>query len=176
VGDTLARLGITTPPPGAFTALGLGFPAFRQVSFSVPTDFGAGPPQNTALAVARMDYALSDRSLIYGRDAYTNRDIFRGALSFSPFAGFNTGVSEVDHNAAFNWLFPISSVGCCASPGATPWTGNFKINYNRINISRQIDTNTLGPRLFLTGHPASNLGGVLTLFPGDVPFDPTLNS
>src|SRR5262249_2095433 len=120
VGDTLGLLGLPPPPAtgGAFAALGAGFPAFRQVSFNVPTDFGAGFPQDTGMAIARADYALSDRSLIYGRYAYLGRDIYRGAFSASPFAGFNTGLGEIDHNAQLNWLFPISSVGCCASPGA----------------------------------------------------------
>jgi hypothetical protein len=53
---------------------------------------------------------------------------------------------------------------------------NLKAQYERINISRNIDTNTFGPRLVLTGYPASGFGGVPSGFPGDQPFAPELNS
>src|SRR5262249_31786183 len=76
-------LGLLAPGGGATLAT----PAFDQVFFDVGTNIGGGLPQDTALAVARLDWTKSDRSLIYGRYVYTNRDFFRSSLSFSPFAG-----------------------------------------------------------------------------------------
>ena len=123
-----------------------------------------------------MDWTISDRSLIYGRYVYTGRDIFRGALSFSPFAGFNTGVDEMDHNAMINWLYTLSGPDCCSGPGASPWLMNLKASYSRVNLTRSDDINTIGPRLAPTGFAFSNLGGFPLAFPGDFPFDPNLNS
>jgi hypothetical protein len=182
--DTVTQLG----GPGAFaatspflalgtTAATAGLPAFQQVFFDVPTNIGGGLPQDTALAVARLDWTKSDRSLIYGRYVYSGRDFFRGALSFSPFAGFNSGVHELDHDAQINWLYTLSGPDCCSAPGASPWLMNLKANFNRVNLRRNNDINTAGvPRLAPTGFAFSNIGGFPLANPGDFPFDPNLNS
>jgi hypothetical protein len=182
VGQTLSLLGLspTTFPPSAgpvsFAALPLGTPAFDRVFFDVPVDIGGGLPQDTALAHARLDWSKSDRSLIYGRYIFTDRDIFRGALSFSPFAGFNTGVRDRDHSAIINWLYTLSGPDCCSGPGVSPWLMNLKASYSRINLTRNNDFNTIGPRLAPTGFDFSNLGGFPLAFPGDSPFNPNFNS
>lgn len=176
VSDTLALLGTTTTPLGLFSGLPATLPAFGTVFFNTQNDWGAGFPQDTLFTVNRLDYTLSDRTLIYGRYAYVDRDIYTGAFGFSPFAGFNTGIGELNHNAQINWLQTLSAPGCCASPGTSPWFMNVKAQYERINISRNIGASTFGPRLFLTGYPASGFGGVPSSFPGDQPFAPGLNS
>jgi carboxypeptidase family protein len=176
VGQTLNLLGTTATPLGLFSGLPAGTPAFQRVFFDVPIDIGGGLPQDTALAHARLDWSKSDRSLIYGRYLFTDRDIYRGALSFSPFFGFNTGVRERDHAAIINWLYTFSGPDCCSGPGATPWLMNLKASYNRINLTRNNDFNTIGPRLAPTGFDFSNLGGFPLAFPGDFPFNPNFNS
>ena len=175
VGDTLAQLG-PTAPGGPFAALPVATPAFQQVFFDVPTDIGGGLPQDTALTTARLDWSKSDSSLIYGRYSFIDRDIYRGAISSSPFAGFNTGVRERDHSALINWLYTLSGPDCCSGPGASPWLMNLKASYSRINLTRNNDFNTIGPRLAPTGFAFSNIGGFPLAFPGDFPFDPNLNS
>ncbi len=145
--DTVAQLGGAgnfVRPPGttspfltlATTPATAGLPAFQQIFFDVPTNLGGGLPQDTALAVGRLDWTKSDRSLIYGRYVYTSRDFFRGSLSFSPFAGFNSGSHDLDHDAQINWLYTLSGPGCCSDPGASPWLMNLKANFNRVNIRR----------------------------------------
>ncbi|MGH9768303.1 MAG: TonB-dependent receptor domain-containing protein, partial [Blastocatellia bacterium] len=108
--------------------------------------------------------------------AYVNRDIFNGAFSNSPFLGFNTGIRELNHNAAINWMYAFGSPGCCPGAGSSNWIMNVKAQYERINLNRQADFNTFGPRLFLTGAQGVGFGGVSTGFPGDLPFNPGLNS
>jgi hypothetical protein len=184
VGETLAALGITATPLGAFSGLGLGATAFNQVFFDVGTNIGGGLPQDTVLTVGRLDYTRSDRSLIYGRYAFVDRDIFRGALSFSPFPGFNTGVRERDHMAVINWLQTLSGPDCCSGPGASAWLMNLKASYNRVNLTRNLDpfvnpaftSFDLTPRLAATGFAGANIGGFPLAFPGDSPFDPNVNS
>src|SRR6266508_3224335 len=130
-----------------------------------------------ALAVSRWDWTKSDRSLIYGRYVYTGRDFFSGSLSFSPFAGFNSGFHDLDHDAQINWLYTLSGPGCCSDPGSSPWLMNLKANFNRVNIRRNNDINTaFSPRLAATGFAFPNIGGFPLAFPGDFPFDGNLNS
>ena len=180
--DTVAALGgapaFATGSPfiAAFTATP-GAAAFNLFRFNVPTDIGGGLPQDTALTITRVDWTKSDRSLIYARYAFVDRDIFRGAISFSPFTGFNTGVNEVDHDAQINWLYTLSGPDCCSGPGSSAWLMNLKANYNRVNLIRKNDLFTAGvPRLAPTGFAFSNIGGFPLGFPGDFPFDPNLNS
>ncbi len=186
VADTAALIGPINPagPFAALVATTPGLPAFDQVFFNVPTDIGGGLPQDSALVVARMDYTPSDRSLIYGRYGFVDRDIFRGALGFNPFRGFNTGVRERDHMAVINWLQTLSGPDCCSGPGSSAWLMNLKASYNRVNLIRNLDpfvnpafgSFALTPRLAPTGFAGANIGGFLLAFPGDFPFDPTLNS
>jgi hypothetical protein len=176
VADTLALLGATPASAGAFGALPAATPAFVENFFNVNNDFGAGLPQDTLLTVNRFDYTLSSNSLIYGRYAYVNRDIYNGAFGFSPFAGYNTGVGEINHNAAINWMQSLGPLGCCPSPGSSTWVMNVKGQYERINLSENIGALTFGPRLFLSGVPSAGFGGVTSAFPGDQPTNPGLNS
>jgi Carboxypeptidase regulatory-like domain len=139
VGDTLALLGIPaggSTPLGLFSSLPLATPAFNAVATNVNTDIGGGLPQDSLFSVTRLDYTLSDRSLVYGRYAYSTRDIYRGALSFSPFFGFNTGVNEQAHNGMINWLQTLSGPNCCSGPGASAWLMNLKAQFSRINLDR----------------------------------------
>jgi len=177
VGQTLGLLGVPSTPFGLFPSLGAATPAFNLVAFNVPTDIGGGLPQDSLFTISRADYTLSDRSLIYGRYAYSTRDIFRGALSFSPFFGFNTGVHELSHNGMINWLQSLSGPNCCSGPGASAWLMNLKAQFSRINLTRNPDVNTVGkPRLASTGFAGANIAGFPIAFPGDFPFDPNLNS
>jgi len=175
VSDTLALLGTTTTG-GAFSALPGTLPAFGEVFFNVNNDFGAGLPQDTLLTVNRLDYTLTNNSLLYGRYAYVDRDIYNGAFGFSPFAGFNTGIGEINHNAAINWMQSLGPLACCPGRGTSTWVMNVKGQYERINLSRNIGFNTPGPRLFLSGYQNAGFGGIQSAFPGDLPFNPGLNS
>ncbi len=165
VADTQALLGAPAFP-GAFGALPAGLPAFGEVFYNVNNDFGAGAPQDTGFAVGRLDYVLSDRNLIYGRYAYVARNLYSGAFAASPYAGYDTGIGEINHNANVNWMHSLSSA----------WTMNLKGQYERINPRLNIGFATPGPRLALTGYSDANIGGVNTAFPGNLPFNPALNS
>ncbi len=177
VADTLALLG-QPAAGGAFSALPGATPAFTELFFNAANDWGVGPPQDTLLNVTRLDYTLDDNDWIYARYAYVSRDIYNGAFSFSPFLGFNTGVYEQNNNIALNWMHAFNDTNCCPAPGVSTsnWILNGKVQYERVNLTRQNGVNTLGPRLLLTNYLSPAFGGVQTNFPGDLPFDPALNS
>ena len=62
-------------PYGAFCNQGaIGIPAFAMVSRTGPIDAGAGPPQNTYLAMGRVDYSLDSRTTLTGRYAVQDAD------------------------------------------------------------------------------------------------------
>jgi hypothetical protein len=165
VGDIRTLTG-TTATTGAFFGLPATTPALGQVSFNVPTDLGAGAPQDTILTVARLDYTFTDRSLIYGRYVFEDRDFYKGAFSFSPFSGFNAGSRERNHNGLINWTQSLAS----------NWVMNAKGSFNRINLNRTLDAQGITPRLFLNNFARTNVGGFQVALPGDLPFDPGLNA
>ena len=165
VADVRALLG-STATTGAFFGLPAATPAFGQVFYNVPTDIGAGAPQDTVMTVGRVDYTFSERSLIYGRYVFEDRDFFAGSFSSSPFAGFNTGSRERNHNALINWTQSLMN----------NWVMNAKGSFNRINLSRSIADRFATPRLFFGNFAGASIGGFPALLPGDLPNDPGLNS
>ena len=166
VGDVLAMTGGAAAPGNAFAALPAGLPAFGQVIYNVPTDAGAGAPQDTVMMVSRLDYTWSDKTHIYGRYSYEYRDLFQGGFTSSPYAGFNTGARERNHGALINLATNVTSA----------WVMNAKGSYNRINFMQNGGSLFPVPRLSMTAYPQTSLGGFLTALPGDQPFDPTWNS
>ena len=195
VNQTLAFLGLPSSTPGSFAGLGLATPAFQTVFTDVNNNFGAGDPQDSIFTINRVDYTLSDHSWLYGRYAYNFRDIFSGAFSFSPVFGFDSGVTDQSHNAAINWLYAFGGGGCATCPASSNWMLNVKAQFERVNIHRRFRNDvittgtpvtpvtgitdgsiTLAPRLLATGFANAGLGGVGFAFPGDLPFNPALNS
>lgn len=150
----------------AFASLPLATPAFGQVFYNVPVDTGAGAPQDTVMTVARLDYTFTDRSLIYGRYAYEDRNFYRGVFSNSPFDDFNTASRSRNHNLLINWTQNIFG----------DWTSNTKASFNRLNFERSLPFNFGAPRLFATDFARAGIGGFPLALPGDIPFDPSINS
>src|SRR5262249_59748885 len=81
-----------------FGGLPSSLPAFGQTRFSVPTDQGAGNPQNSYQTVARVDWNLSEKTQIYGRYALENQDQFAGTVNYSPYAGFDSRQTNPNNN------------------------------------------------------------------------------
>jgi hypothetical protein len=149
-----------TATTGAFAALPATTPAFGLVQFPVATDTGVGAPQDTWMTVGRLDWNLTERSLMYARYAFEDRDLYGGTFSFSPFNGFNTGSRERNHSALWNWSNSLSPT----------WSYNTKVSFNRVNAIRNFGI--AGPRLFFGNLPLTNIGGFALALPGDQPFDP----
>lgn len=156
----------STATTGAFFGLPAATPAFGQVFYRVPTDIGAGAPQDTVMTVGRIDYTLSERSLIYGRYVFEDRDFFTGSFSSSPYAGFNTGSRERNHNGLINWTQSLMA----------NWVMNAKGSFNRINLARSTGDRFATPRLFFGNFAGANFGGFPALLPGDLPNNPGLNA
>jgi hypothetical protein len=170
----VAALSGTTATTGAFFGLPAATPAFGQVFFQVPTDVGAGAPQDTVMTVGRLDFTMTDRTLLYGRYAFEHRDLFRSSLGFSPFAGFNSGAKERNHSALLNLSHSYGN----------NWSVNAKGSFNRINLFGTTPSNFGAPQLFLNGFAGvgnsfsagTGLGGFPIFLPGQFPLNAGLNN
>ncbi|MGE0405661.1 MAG: carboxypeptidase regulatory-like domain-containing protein [Candidatus Korobacteraceae bacterium] len=160
VGDVIAGEGAT----GAFAALPATMPAFNEVVIPVPRDAGGGDPQDNNRSVARIDYNISDRSLLFLRYSREEENQFPGANSFSPYDGFNTGVRLNNHNA-------MASFTRTFTPTLVNQT---KAIFNRVNEVQPLGANPAQPTLYFVGggSEGSIINGVRVAMPGYLPFDP----
>ncbi len=66
-------------------------PFGETIAYQVPSDSGAGPPQNTYSTVTRVDWNISDKTMLYSRYALYSEDDLAGVVSSSPYVGYDTG-------------------------------------------------------------------------------------
>ncbi len=149
-------------PDGAFAALPSGLPAFGEVFYSVPADAGGGLPQNQYQVVGRADWNISDKTTMYARYALQSIDFFEGALSFSPWQGFNSGVRTFNNN----FLVSMTRV----------WSDRFvtqsKVAYSRVRNDQPLGEQPITPVLYLRQNAGAELFGRQVAFPGYLPFTP----
>jgi hypothetical protein len=128
----------------------------ETVSFNVPGDSGGGYPQNTWLEVARVDYNISDKTILYGRYAADHELDFDGTVNSSPYVGYNTGQHTFDQNYDFSLVHYFS----------TNLVNTAKATYNRINGPVQgLSTAPVSPTLYIDAQ-VSAVNGVPLIFPG----------
>jgi outer membrane receptor protein involved in Fe transport len=164
VSQIASELGLTLSPAAsnAFARLPANLPAFGTVRFPVPTDVGAGNPQNTYQTVGRIDFNWSNNTQLYGRFALDKRLFFPGVINFSPYTGFNTG--ENDFNQNYN-----ITVSHNFSPRLVATS---KIVFNRLNQLQPLGAAAVGPTLYLTGTAFTQLQSTNVAFPGYSEFTP----
>jgi outer membrane receptor protein involved in Fe transport len=161
---------LTTPINGrVFTAgeLGIagvpaGLPAFGQVNYSVPTDAGGGTPQNSYSTVNRIDFNISDKTLLYGRYALQSQSFLFGSVSTSPYDGFGTGSTTFSQNY-------LVSLTHTFTPNLV---ADAKVVYNRLNSVLPFGAQPPNiPTLYLTTSGGA-IGNFPTAFPGYNEFTP----
>jgi outer membrane receptor protein involved in Fe transport len=126
------------------------------VSYNVPSNAGGGSPQNTWMEVAKVDYNWSDKTSISFRYAAYNENDFAGTVDNSPYAGYSTGETSFDQNAALTVTHVF----------APTLVNTFKLVYNRLNGPVQpLGSAPVGPTLYTSGSVPS-VGGYPLIFPG----------
>jgi hypothetical protein len=133
-------------------------PFGEYVAYSVPQDSGAGPPQNTWMTVARMDYNITDKTTLYGRYAGYNEDDFAGFINFSPYQGYDTGQTQFNQSVTLNLTHVF-----------TPNIVNsLKFTYNRLNLLDPLSTAPVAPTLYTSSFALPPLPGTngSLVFPG----------
>lgn len=159
VGDIVSTFNI--PGGNAFSSLPANLTAFQLVRFTEPTNLGGGIPQNTYSMVARGDYNMSDKTLLYGRWARENKDFFQGTTAFSPYTGFDTP-STVRNN---NFLVSLTHT---FSPA---WVSETKLAYNRLGGGAPYGDQPVQPGLFMFPGATGTIGGNAIAFPGYWPYN-----
>jgi hypothetical protein len=149
------------PAGNAFAALPADLQAFQLVRFTEPTNLGGGIPQNTYSMVARGDYNLSDKTLIYGRWARENKDFFKGTTAFSPYTGFDTP-STIRNN---NFLVSMTHT---FSPRFVSET---KLSYNKLGGDALYGDQPVQAGLFMFPGLTGTIGGNTIAFPGYWPYN-----
>jgi hypothetical protein len=148
---------------GPFASLPAGLPVFGEVTINLPADAGGGLPQNSYQLVGRGDWNISDKTTLYGRYALQSQDFFEGTNAFSPWAGFDTGVTAFNNNFLLSLTHTFSP----------KWVSQSKIAYNRLNQQQPLGAQPASPTLYLRGG-ATTINGILVAFPGYLPFSPGL--
>jgi hypothetical protein len=140
------------------TALPADTPLFGRVISRVPSDAGAGIPQNTFLLTGRLDHTINERMAITGRYALEREDRLGGTLSISPYQAFNT--SEQKRNN--NFLVQLTRT----------WSPNIvsesRAVFNRLNNPKPLGDAPIMPAFFIQSLTFSQADGDLVL-PGYFP-------
>ena len=149
--------------PGAVLgAISPDHPEFQQVSYSVATDAGAGSPQNTWMTLNRVDWNISDKSTFFARYGLDSFFFPPGTVSFSPYAGYDTGETDYDQAIllSFNHIFTPNLIS------------SSKLSYNRFNDKQPLGTAPVGPTLYPNSTSILSIDGQNVGFPGYLPFTP----
>ncbi len=151
--------GAGSPNFMALAAANPTLPVLQQVNLAVPTDAGAGSPQNSYSMVNRVDFNLSPNTTLWGRYALSNEVFFAGNVAYSPYDGYNTGENIRNQNVLINLTHVF-----------TPNLVNqAKVSYNRLNDLQPLGGKPAVPSLYLSGSVPTVTGKSIAL-PGYLPY------
>jgi len=144
---------------GPCLAYGSTAPMFDLVNYSVPSDAGAGSPQNTYNLVGRVDYNFTDKTQIYTRYALYSEDDFPGTVSNSPYAGFNTGQTTFDNSLIVSMTHTFTPTLVSQS----------KLDFNRFNGDQPLASQGVTPNYYLATS-GNSIGNYNIGLPGYLPY------
>ncbi len=132
-------------------------PVWATVNYPVPTDAGAGSPQNQYQTVSRVDFNLSPSTTIYGRYALQSVNLFPGTVNNSPFSGYDTGETDFNNNMLLSMTHTF-----------TPrFVSQSKMVFNRLNQVQPLGDSANKTTLYLSsGSVASKILGINVALPG----------
>ena len=140
---------------------------FGTVHYPVPGDSGGGLPVNQWINFDRIDWTISDQTQLFGRYVQQNSDNFPGTNASSPYQGFNTGSTQVNHNL-------LLSLTHTFSPSVASATKVLAARFNNLQPINGAPVPTLYPNSGSTvqiGEGVINFPGYLPTSPGSaIPF------
>lgn len=150
-------------PTGGCLAYNPESPMFDLVGYNVPANSGAGNPQNAWSNVNRVDYNLSDKTLIYARYAVQSEVDQAGGISNSPYAGNNIGQT----------LFNNSLIVSLTHTLIPRFVSQSKLDFNRFNTVQPLPANGVVPSYYLGSQTTGTVLGPYSVYlPGDEPSSP----
>jgi len=144
---------------GPCLAYGSTAPMFDLVNYSVPSDAGAGSPQNTYNLVGRVDYNLSAKTQVYTRYALYSENDFPGTVSNSPYSGFNTGDTTFDNSLIVSMTHTFTPTLVSQS----------KLDFNRFNGDQPLASQGVTPTYYLATS-GNSIGNYNIGLPGYLPY------
>jgi outer membrane receptor protein involved in Fe transport len=148
---------------GGCNAYNPNAPMFDLVSYNVPANSGAGLPQNAWSNVNRVDYNMSDRTMIYMRYAVQSEVDEAGSVASSPYIGYN--VSNVSFNNSL-----IVSMTHTFTPR---FVSQSKLDFNRFNSEQPVPSGGVIPTYYLGSYESTTaIGPYSVALPGQNPFSP----
>jgi outer membrane receptor protein involved in Fe transport len=150
-------------PTGPCASYNPNAPMFDLVGYSVPTNSGAGVPQNAWSNVNRVDYNMTDKTMIYMRYAVQSELDFPGSAASNAYAGYNIGETTFNNSLIVSMTHTFSPTLVSQS----------KLDFNRFNIVNALSTNGVVPTYFLGNTiGATEIGPYAVTLPGDNSFTP----
>jgi hypothetical protein len=152
---TAGQLGITGVPAST--------PAFGAVAYPAATNAGGSLPQNTYNVVGRVDYNLSDRTLVFFRYANYNEIDESGSAFASPYSQYDVGTS------AKSQAYLLS-----ASHVFTPYLSeSTKLSFSRFNAPLTYNTSLQNtPVLIVSANAQLPTTSTFIQLPGFYDFNP----
>ncbi len=154
---------------GGCTTYNPNAPMLDLISYAAPTAANAsltnspGNPQNTYNTVSRVDYNFSDRTQAYVRYALNSEVDQAGAVTSSPYQGFNTG----------QIIFNNSLLVAVTHSFSDRFISQTKLDFNRFNINEPLSATGVVPDYFLgNANVATQLGNYDVVMPGYGPTSP----
>jgi outer membrane receptor protein involved in Fe transport len=135
---------------------------FGEVIYTVPTDAGAGSPQNTYYTINRVDLNISSNTQLSGHYALESSVTQLGTINTSPWVGFDTGQTVFNQNY-------LISLNHTFSPRLV---SSSRFTYNRLNLQQPLGSAPAGPTLYLTGASPTRINGLPVALPGYNEFTP----
>ena len=148
--------------PGV-SALPAGTPVLDLTRYKFNFDVGGGPPENNIDSLTRIDYSISSKTQLFGRYAIYSADFFPGFVSYSAYAGFDTGETDLNQNVLLNLTHTVNN----------NLLSNTKVSYNRLNQKQPEGTAATAPGLLMgLGGNGLTVNGQVHMLPGYLPYAP----
>jgi len=141
---------------GPCNALPSTTPMFSEVAYRTPADAGGGSPQNTYDIVGNVDYNISERTQMSFKYALYNELDFPGVVDTSPYAGYETGQTNVDNHATYSLTHTFSPT----------FVSQTRLSFNRLNSQQPLGTAPVGPTLYMSATGVPSVNGQSIVFPG----------
>jgi hypothetical protein len=136
-------------------------PIFGTVIYPVAGDSGGGVPENQWINFDRVDWTVNDRTQLMGRYVQQSSNFFAGTNASSPYKGFNTGSTQVNHNLLLSLTHTFSQTIASAT----------KVLATRFNNLQPLAGPPV-PTLYPNSGSTVTIGEGTINFPGYLPTSP----
>jgi len=137
-------------------------PMFSQVAYNIPTDAGGGNPRNQYEIVGNVDYNKSEKTQVSFKYALQNDNEFVGTNASSPYAGYDTGFTNVNNHVTLSMTHSFSPT----------FISQTRLSFNRQNDTQPLGAAPVGPTLYMSGSTVQTELGYNITFPGYLPWSP----